>query len=129
MRVFFAHSKAMSDEDIAKWKEILVGNLDGAEVVTGREDYELFAPGAGGFAAWARDVHSRRSVDGWYYDAFFCAEQEIGRGMAEVLAGALRRKAPVVLVGRNGEGFKAARVREVVTVDAENWKSGWWLDT
>lgn len=137
MRVFFAHPKSMSDEDIDWWARQIVQMLsDGTEIIEvtpGRDDYQRYAMGAGSFSAWAREVPVRKDMGTGktYYDAFVSVNAYIGRATADILKGALNAGTPVIYLEQDADkgSIEPHRVTQVVVDDPDDYLKGWYLDT
>lgn len=137
MRVFFAHPKSMEDDAIDSWTarlHVLVSESGYAnvEVITGRDDFKQYAPSAGGFSGWVRDVATRKEAMSQkpYYDFFVSPYREIGKATADILTLALHHKQPVIYAEeREDSTIELHRVRQVVVEDPDNYTNGWWLDT
>lgn len=136
MRVFLAHPKSFSDEQIEHWKQA-VGTqmrsqleLEHVEVIPGRDDYQKYAPAAGGFPGWVRDVPTRKNAMTAkpYYDAIVVPGGAVGRATADIVMRALGQKLPVLRVLETEDGFQFARVAQVVVEDQENYIDGWYLE-
>ena len=139
MRIFFAHPKGMEDSEIEAWIGKLhklgteaVEGKEPVEVIPGRDDFKQYAPSAGGFAGWVRDVATRKEAmtQKPYYDLFVSPYREIGKATADILTLALHKQTPVVLAEELECGtVEMRRVNQVVVDDADNYTNGWWLDT
>lgn len=137
MKVFFAHPKGMEDSEIDSWSARLKklveqeGYAD-VEVVPGRDDFKKYAPAAGGFPGWVRDVATRRDAMSQqpYFDFFVSPYREVGKATADILTLAIHHKRPVVLAEELECGtVEMHRVTQVVVEDPDNYTDGWWLDT
>ena len=137
MRIFFAHAKSMDDATIEEWQKTLTemfreAEYPSVEVIPGRDDFQQYAPAAGGFNGWTRDVATRKDAMSGksYYDVFVSPTSTIGKATADILTLALHHKMPVLLVEKkDGEPPEMHRVTQVVVDDADDYTSGWWLDT
>ena len=139
MRVFFAHPKGMDDATIDSWLGKLhklateaVEGKEPVEVIPGRDDFKQYAPAAGGFTGWVRDVATRKDAMSQkpYYDLFVSPYREIGKATADILTLALHKQMPVVLAEELECGtVEMRRVTQVVVDDADSYTDGWWLDT
>ena len=144
LRVFYAHPKSMSDDNIdVNAGEIRVrmrdfdrfsAGYDSVDIVPGRDDFNKYSMSAGSFTAWAREVPQRRdmSTGGRYYGAFVSTNAYVGRATADILSGALNVGTPVYYFEPDPDaaGFiKIHTVRAVVVVDADDYLKGWCLDT
>lgn len=137
MRIFFAHPKSMSDEDIEWWTRTIITMLaDGKgdlSVTPGRDDFQRYAMGAGSFTAWAKEVASRKDMSTGkpFYDAFVSVNAYIGRATADILGVALNIGTPVIYLEQNEDkgAIEPHRVTQVVVSDPDDYTSGWYLDT
>lgn len=137
MKIFFAHPKGMEDSEIDEWSKQLVrlfteADYSDVSVVPGRDDFQKYAPSAGGFAGWTRDVATRKDAmtQKPYYDCFVSPYREIGKATADILTLAIHYNMPVVLAEKLECGtVEMHRVNQVVVEDADNYTHGWWLDT
>ena len=137
MRVFFAHPKSMPDDEIEAWQQNLTrmfreADYSDVEVIPGRDDFSKYAPAAGGFTGWVRDVATRKdAMTGVeYYDCFVSPYREIGKATADIVTLALHHKRPVIFAEQLECGtIEMRRVTQVVVDDADNYTDGWWLDT
>lgn len=137
MNIFFAHPKGMEDSEIDSWtsqvKKIAEDSgYENVTVVPGRDDFKQYAPAAGGFAGWIRDVATRTNAMTHkpYFDLFVSPYRAVGKATADILTLALHNKRPVVLTEKLECGsVELHRVTQVVVDDPDNYTDGWWLDT
>lgn len=145
LRVFYAHPKGMSDEEIDVFgseirvrirdSELLPAGYDNVDVTPGRDDFRQYSMSAGSFTAWAREVPQRRdmSTGTRYYGAFVSTNAYVGRATADILSVALSVRTPVYYFEPDPDAQWAFRrihdVRGIVVVDAEDYLKGWCLDT
>lgn len=138
MKVFFAHPKGMEDSEIDSWTAGLASIFaeiadthEKVEIVPGRDDFKQYAPAAGGFAGWVRDVATRKNAMTHkpYYDCFVSPYREVGKATADILTLALHHNRPVLHAEKTDDGVEMKPVRQVVVEDPDNYTDGWWLDT
>jgi len=137
MRVFLAHAKSMDDASIEEWskdvaKMFVEAGVPDVEVIPGRDDFAKYAPSAGGFTGWVRDVATRTDAmtGAKYYGAYVSPTSTIGKATADILTLALHHKMPVIWADKLECGsIEMRRVTQVVVDDADDYTSGWWLDT
>lgn len=138
MKIFFAHSKAMDDATIDEWQKSLTqmfrdADYSDVEVVPGRDDFKQYAPSAGGFAGWVRDVATRKNAmtQKPYFDCFVSPTRVVGKATADILTLALHHRMTVIYAEKSEETgvVEMRRVTQVVVDDADDYTSGWWLDT
>jgi hypothetical protein len=137
MKVFFAHPKSMDDAEIDFWvRQITLMLADGTDtpvVVTGRDDFQQYAMGAGSFTAWAREVPVRKDMSTGkpVYDAFVSVNAYVGRATADILRGAINVGTPVIYLEQDEDkqAIEPKRVQQVVVDDPEDYLKGWYLDT
>jgi hypothetical protein len=91
-------------------------------VILGRDDHGRNFQGD--WDRWADGVVSRQdSVSGkLVYGAFVVPTGRLGRATARIVTSALRTKRPVF---RWDGGSVFERVKKVVCLDADDWRSGW----
>lgn len=136
VRVFLAHPKAFSDEQIEHWTQLVSTEIrnqletEYVEVVPGRDDYNKFAPAAGGFPGWVRDVPTRRDAmtSKPYYSLIVVPTDNVGKATAMIVQHALHLKMPVIRVQDREDGPCIDRVAEVVVEDPEDFTGGWFLE-
>lgn len=139
MRIFLAHPKSFSDEQIAYWINETVKQFSGEypeiTVISGRDDYMQNAPSAGTWKAWAQDVVTRMdsSTREPWYDVIVSPGSLVGGATRLIAAYALSADRPVLVISENqadtGARIEMARVREVVEIDPKDYVGGWLLDT
>jgi len=139
MRIFLAHPKSFSDEQITYWmdetRKQFVGEYPDVRVIPGRDDYMENAPSAGTWQAWAQDVVTRMdsSTREPWYDVIVSPGSAVGGATRLIVAYALHANRPVLVISENqadtGARIEIERVREVVEVDPKDYFSGWLLDT
>lgn len=134
MKIFLAHNKAATDEQIAAWTDAIVKNLSGEDitVVTGRDDFQQNIAGDGTFDAWARGVITRKDnfTGSPVYGAVFVPGYTVGKATAMIVSSALHHKVPVVVIDTLDCGsVEFHRATQLVVEDADDYTSGWWLDT
>lgn len=138
MRVFFAHPKSMENEAIDAEAALLADLLtkemgEPVEVVTGRDDYMLNAPSAGGWKNWAKDVGTR--IDSMtrkpFFDAFVAPSATIGGATQVILSYAIHLKKPVLVmrIDHDAHTIDLIPAKGIVCDDPENYTSGWFIDT
>ena len=131
-RVFLAHPKNMEPEKrdlVAQFvSSVFKANGDDVEIITGHDDYMRHAPSAGSFDGWARDVVDRTDLIhmGPFYSAIVITQPYFGKATATIVQRAIFRKRPVfVFVEGNVEQNMFFRVEDLVTIDKEDFFSGW----
>ena len=140
MRVFFAHPKTMDEETTAAWIADAAAlfeeeGLGEATFVAGRDDYAHHAASAGSWKGWAVDVIGRLDMMTRepFYNAVLVPGYTVGAATRIIVSAALGTGTPVLVMERaNAEEKKPAKiekVRNIITEDAEDYTSGWWLDT
>lgn len=138
MRLFLAHPKRMSDEEIEWWVKAVMAQFHGeypdAQVVPGRDDYAMFGPSAGTFQTWAVDVVTRSNgAGGLFYDAIVVTGRTIGAATRIIVNGAMASNIPVLVAEKNdadtGAPVEFAPAREVITENDQDYVNGWWIDT
>lgn len=137
MRVFFAHPKSMPEAEIESWASKLTRIFRDAEysdvtVIPGRDDFQQYAPSAGGFSGWTRDVATRRDAmtQKPYYEVYVSPYRILGKATADILTLALHEKRTVILAEELDCGdIELHKVHQVVVDDPEDYLKGWWLDT
>lgn len=138
MRIFLAHPKRFTDDEIKWWTDVVDAQFRGeypeVEVTPGRDDYALFGPSAGTFQAWALDVITRRNgTGGLFYDAIVVPGRTIGAATKIIVTGAMVTHIPVLVAEKNdadtGAPVEFAPARDVITEDAKDYVNGWWIDT
>ena len=127
----------MEDNEIDSWSAQLKRMFEESDytdvsVIPGRDDFKQYAPSAGGFPGWVRDVATRPEAmtQAAYYDCFVSPYREVGKATADILTLAIHHKRPVVLAEKLDCGtVEMQRVNQVVVDDPDNYTNGWWLDT
>lgn len=124
MRIFIAHNKGDSSDQIDIVTEWVRATMPEAEVVTGEADWRVRFPQAGGWQAWTDAVATGRDVSGRpNYDAFIVSNLSIGRATAAILGSALAAGKPVLYV--DVAAGVAEPVQDVMCVDPQSWKAGY----
>ncbi len=139
MRVFLAHPKAFTDEQITYWTEEtrkqFVGEFPDVSVVPGRDDYFQHAPSTGTWKAWAQDVVDRldSSTREPWYDVIVVPGRTVGGATQLIVTLALHRGRPVLVVEENqgdtGARIEISLVGKIMREDPDDFISGWVLDT
>lgn len=130
MKIFIAHGRNATDDQLAKWEqEITKAALQQAEaegfsgqtikVVLARDDFQENAKD--GYQSWIIDLLDRDSSGDQRFDAFVTPDRIIGKATATILAKALDSGRPVAI----WENRKFVMAKEVIEIDKENWKAGW----
>lgn len=133
-RVFLAHPKSMEEETLTDWSSFLREQFreeyPDLQITLGRDDYNRYAPGAGSFSAWARDVPRRKDVQTGktYYTALFVPDRYVGKATAEMVMVALNTALPVLV----GQTLDDGRIMHIATrlevVDANDYIKGWCVE-
>ena len=134
MKIFLAHSKAATDEQIEAWKKAIIANLPGeeVEVIPGRDDFNANIASDGTFDAWARGVTDRRDnfTGERVYGAVFVPGYTVGKATALIVGSALHHGVPVVVIDTTDCGStEFRRGTQLVVEDADDYVNGWWIDT
>jgi hypothetical protein len=129
IRVFLAHAKAASDEEIQSatdrarnaLREIANGKT--VAVTTGRDDYQRHFARCGSWDAWARDVG--QGIDYLSreprYHAIVVPTPRVGAATANIVRIALAVAKPVLLLTDR----RLTKVATVVQVSARDFRTGW----
>lgn len=132
-RFFLAHSKACADDDLERLvtdASVILDRLAQGQaynLVLARTWFEARFKACGSWEAWNTEVaqgidyHSRSPL----FRAILIPDGPIGRATAQIAELAIAAHRPVIAFGPGGA---ARRVRGVVCVDRENWKSGWRME-
>lgn len=130
--VFLATPKGMEDAEVDAYYQTVVAKftpaLDGIEltVVKAEDDYRANFGRCGGWDAWTQDVG--RGVDYLArtprYNCIACVQQSVGKATADIVRHAIESDRMVVLVNPNKT---VDRVYAVETIDANDYRSGWFL--
>lgn len=119
LRVFLAHPKAWSPDEVDEAKSLLFGLLwpqwaneeRSLTITTGREDFDLFA--RHGWNAWTYDVPSR-------YDLMVSTTERVGKATADILSIAASRGLPVFYW--SGESIRpVGQIRCVSSSYVDGW--------
>lgn len=138
MRLFLAHPKRFTDEEIDRWVSVILSQFKSeypdAVVVPGRDDYAMFGPSAGTFQAWAVDVVTRSNgAGGLFYDVVVVPGRTVGAATRIIVQGALASNLPVLVAEQNdadtGAPVEFSPARSIVTEDEKDYVNGWWIDT
>jgi len=138
LRVFFAHPKNWTDEQIDRetnaLAELFTAGVTAAArmkgkppprvvVISGRDDYKRAAKRAGGWKPWARSV-AGPAIDGQpRFHRIVCPEEYVGRATADIVRDAITNDRPVFLLDKG----RLRRITEVRTVNPDSWVNGWRL--
>ncbi len=132
MRIFMAHPKSWSDEQIDSVQRQLAESISRdiqapVSVIPGRDDFRDNIYSAGTFSGWTRDVVSRINTQTRkpFYDAFVAVTESVGRATRDILVTA-RRDRPVFFY--NPDTGTVHKVVSVEEVDPEDMVTGWVLD-
>lgn len=131
--VFLATPKNADRESVEQLEAHVVERftpaLEGIQlhIVRAEDDYRDHFARCGGWEAWCRDVG--QGVDYMFrtprYNCIVCTQRQVGKATADIVRFALEGMRMVVAV-REGGGFD--RVYRVATLDANDYKAGWWLE-
>lgn len=134
-RLFLAHPKAMEEDDLNEWVrfigEYFRESYPDLKVVLGRDDYNLYALGAGSFSAWARDVPTRKDTmtGKTHYAGLFVPDRYVGKATAEMVAVALATKLPVIVARTLDDGqITVQQATRLEVVDAQDYLKGWCVE-
>jgi len=128
-KAFLAHKRQLDDRKIdqlvAGATLLLRGKgVDHARVVSGRDDFKERSASLGGWQGWARDVAVGEDEYGNpSFNAIIVPAEVIGRATAGIIQEALTVAKPVYF-WRKGE---LLQVKNVQTIDQEDWQQGWKL--
>jgi len=133
MKVFLAHKKGATDEQIVEWKRLITKELgDEVTVVSGSDDFNQNIASDGSFDAWARGVIDRKDnfTGERIYGAVIVPSYVVGKATAIILRAAFHHSVPVVVLDETDCGStEFRRGTQLVVEDPENYVSGWWIDT
>ena len=136
MRVFLAHPKRWEDQHINEWRDALAAMLKAddidAEVVPGRDDFNLYMASEGTFSAWAKSVVERQDLvtRERVYGAIVATTKGIGKATADIIGAAISAGVPVLLMEPVGSNqFQLGKVTQLVVVNERDFINGWRLDT
>jgi len=135
MRLFFAHPRAWSDEEIDAACAAVLASVEAetgkaAEVVSGRDDYNTNIAGCGRVDSWCRDIIVRTDYQSglaWYAAIVVPRTEGIGKATATIVRLALAAQMPVLEATISEGQVKTRPVRAVREVDAEDYLAGWRL--
>lgn len=132
IRAFIAHPKndaldlGALKQKIAKALVAAAGTrATVAAVVTGKDHYEAHFRRCGSWDAWTRDVGAgiHPVTRDQQFNLFVVPEGPIGKATAGILQHAFAAGKPVL----RWDGTTLTRAKSLVTLDAEDYKSGWRL--
>jgi hypothetical protein len=133
MRLFFAHPRAWSDEEINLFVAAVQESIQGetskdVEVTAGRDDYQQRIAGCGHIDTWCRDIVVRTDYQtglAWYAAIVIPRTEGIGKATATITRYALAAQMPVMAVWEEAGEIRTTRVTGVREVDGEDYLSGW----
>lgn len=133
MRVFLAHPRAWSDEEINRFASVVQESIQletpkAVEVTAGRDDYQQRIAGCGHIDVWCRDIVVRTDYQtglAWYAAVVIPRTEGIGKATATITRYALAAQMPVMAVWETQGEVRTARVTGVREVDGEDYLSGW----
>ena len=135
MKVFLAHAKGATDNQIGEWitdikRWLQRDDIDG-QVVPGVQDFHDNIGSDGTFDAWARNVPTRRDTftGAKLYSAICVPSRTVGKATALIVEKALKIGTPVFVFDYVEKEAVFFQVREVVTDDERNYIAGWSLAT
>jgi hypothetical protein len=132
--VFLATPKDLDPDEVTrfytltldKFKKIPELETLEVNVVKAEDDYREHFSRCGGWDAWTRDVG--QGVDYVYrtprYNCIVCISQTVGKATADLVRHALEGNRMVVLIHPDG---RFDRIWQVVEIDSNNYRSGWFL--
>ena len=137
MRIFLAHKKGVEDAEIERHRTAVIEALkadgvDDVQVVTGLEDFNANIASDGSFDAWARGVIDRRDTftGKRIYDAVFSIGYTLGKATSTIIGAAFHAGVPVVVSeALDGGSIEFRGGTQLVVDDADDYVSGWWIDT
>ncbi len=130
-RAFLAHKRATNDKRI---DQMVAGatlllrdqGADFAQVVAGRDDFKARSASLGGWKPWQRDVATGADEYGNpSFHAIIVPDLQIGKATAEMVRDAIGSERAVYFWCKS----ELVPVVGIETVDAEDWKEGWRLQT
>ena len=132
MRVFMAHPKAWSDDQINSVRDQLSTKMsldigEKVHVIAGRDDFNDNIYSAGNFSGWIRDVVGRINSQSRkpFYDVFVAVSENIGKATRDILLTA-RRSRPIFFYDVDTDNIR--QILSVEEVDADDMVNGWVID-
>ena len=135
MKVFLAHAKGATDNQIVEWINDIVrwmkrDDID-AHVVPGVQDFNENIASDGNFDAWSRNVPTRRDTftGAKLYSAICVPTRTVGKATANIIEKALAIDTPVFVFDYVEKEAVFFQVRDIETLDSRNFIAGWQLHT
>jgi len=132
MRVFYAARKGAPAHEVeaitASVRELIrrtTNYMVDPVITSAQTDFDANYARLGGWEPWQREVATgiRFADREPNYHTYFISEYDFGRATAEILRLAL--EAGKLVLFYDGDNNQLNKVARVVTVDSNNWKSGW----
>lgn len=135
-RIFLAHPKGLSDDELDGLSKRVgdalaalaasAGKTVAIVVVLGKDDFDARWSQLGSWETWAQEVVDgklRFGSDEPRYHAIVLTHKQLGNATRLIVQRALAARRPVLLLR---EDNSLAVISTVFTLDAKNWKGGWW---